>query len=283
MMITIYIKDKTCLNTTNMNMITNIQHIIQTKKYYDNCANLYNYLYPDHISNSKAVLDTVTEIFKKNNILTIKDASCGIGHDMNYLLKKGFNLDGSDFCEKMVGYAQENVQESYKYTTINLQDIRDVDTVNCSKYDAVLFRGNTLSNILPHELERIIKNLFNQVKKNGFLVIDYRHGEIQFKEKKEFEFRGQGYDSHNDNYYFSYYRFKHSDSLELPYRVNAYIQTFNPVFDNFPKFFSLEIDSHYVSEERIISIISQFGYDYSFICNNISGLPNLKTLIIHKK
>ena len=59
------------------------QYYQQTIDFYEDCADKYELLYPDHIEESRKLLLEVTHELKKNKVKKILDASCGIGTDLS--------------------------------------------------------------------------------------------------------------------------------------------------------------------------------------------------------
>ncbi len=250
----------------------------QTRMYYDNCAECYDYLYPDHVRYSNKLFDKLDPIFRKHNVEEILDASCGIGHDMKNLLRKGYKVDGADISLHMINKAKNNLSMD-EFTDSNLYnfDVREIaNKISNNKYDVVLFRGNTLSNIMPSETELVFNQLSKLLKVGGIIVVDFRDGFKQFKIKRKYEFRGCGIK--NSTLFYSYYRLKHSDSIHKPYNVNAIIYKLK--FKLFPKITKTKIciNSFYVIHDLIMKIMEKYFISKTVLNSSLHGLPYLKTI-----
>lgn len=255
-----------------------------TNKFYGECSDYYDLIYPDHINYSVDFFNKVNKILKKYNVRKILDASCGAGHDMLTLLDKGYLVDGNDICAKMVVNTNKNlILKGYNNSLLFNYDVRNIaDKIGQNKYDAVVFRGNTFSNIPPDDVSLVINQLNNLLKKNGLLLIDYRNGLEQFSTKSSFEYRGSGYIKDSKLLFISFYRFINSSNINKPYTVNAYIWlwknfSLKPVLKNFL------INSFYVDEKKILKCLKLSNLKYEFINIKTQGLPFLKSLLIFKK
>ena len=254
----------------------------QTVHYYDECASLYDYLYPDHLRYSKSLFKILKPMFLASNVNKILDASCGVGHDMTCLIEQGFTVDGADICPHMVEEAKwrlrkngDNVSQLYQTDVRILSNV-----VGTGKYDAVVFRGNTFSNIHPEEHDNVISELIKVLKVNGTICIDFRNGSEQFKNKRKFEFRGFGYSKNNNEMFISYYIYKHSNNINKPYDVFAYIWKlkYNHICCS-----KINIKSHYVDEDNIIKSLNRKNIDFQVINIKRGGLRFIKTLFCDRK
>lgn len=254
----------------------------QTKIYYDRCAEFYDYLYPDHIKYSKKLFDNLEPIFHKNGVKNILDASCGVGHDMICLLDKGFIVDGADISLSMIDLAKTNLRnKGYDNCTFFQLDVREIgERLKGGVYDAVIFRGNTFSNIHPYEIGQTFKQLSRLVNEGGFVLIDYRSGTEQIKHAKKFELRGYG--KNRRSVYLSYYLLKHSLKLKIPYQVNAIIWCYNQ--SNFSQLNKIKmlISSYYVDDNIVQEHINSYFSDSKLIKNESIGLPYLKSILLRK-
>jgi len=283
----IYIEDMFFEENILKNKITllNGDFYEQTVKYYDQCCHVYDILYPDHIKYSKILFEKLSPIFKKKNVKKILDASCGIGHDMMCLLEKGFDVDGLDVDPNMIVEAEKRLKyNGFNDSKIFHSDVRNMKSkIGECIYDAVIFRGNTFSNIRPKEFNLVIDQLCSVVKKDGIIFVDYRSGKKQFKERRKFEFRGMGILRKNRQFFISYYHFGHPESINLPYKVSAYVFTLSllKAFKITKK--KLDINSHYIDDDMIFSLLKNKLDNVQFINFPQKGLPYLINILGYKK
>ncbi len=260
-----------------------VQYYQQTIDFYEGCADVYELLYPDHIAESQKLLLEVTKVFKSIDLNSVLDASCGIGTDMKVLHEAGFDVSGLDISSKMVMNTKHNFRHWFnKSPEIIKGDVKNIEElIPQNKFDAVLFRGNTFSNILPEEHILVLEKLLSVLRGGGVLCIDFRDGEEQFNEKKFFEFRGSGYNKNQKQVFMSYYYYHHPDSIVEPYEVEACINLLNYAISDVPIIYKIKIKSHYVVRRIFESYLDSKNIRYSYV-NQYMGLPYLKTLLIYK-
>lgn len=254
-----------------------------TKKFYGSCASLYDYLYPDHLEYSKKLFNDLAPLLKKEKVVKILDASCGIGYDISCLLQHGFEVDGSDISPEMISEAKNRLGSKYIGKLI-LADVRKISSIIQSDlYDCVIFRGNTFSNIRPTEIPLVINELSSVLKKNGILCFDFRDSTEQIKKQGMFELRGCGFNRETKKFYLSYYKLTHSKNINEPYIVHAHIwYGLNSSFRHFVRHCTLNIRSHYVDTNNVISTIKPIYKDIQSINLDKEGLPFLSTYIGRK-
>lgn len=132
---------------------------------------------------------------------SILDMGCGTGVKSNYLSRKGFNVTGADFSEKMVALATHD----YPQVTFEVVDLYDLDSYG-KKFDAV-FTQAVLLHIPKNRIVEILKKLKGKLNPGGFLYVavkEIRPGQPDEGILKE------------DDYGFEYERFfSYYDTAEL--------------------------------------------------------------------
>lgn len=256
------------------------EYYSQTVAFYDKCAELYDYLYPDHLVYSRLLFKSLHPIFKQHGVQRILDASCGIGYDMSCLLSEGFDVDGVDVSDAMLRRASSRLsKKGFSAVSLKKADVRSLTTIIPSEsYDMVLFRGNTFSNIKPVELPNVVEQLRCVVRPGGLLCLDYRNGQDLIANKRNTEFRGIGYNSDDRAFFISYYRLGHSDTIRSPYRVRAVVIRANYRFP--VRVDRLEIQSHYVDPSLIDAALRGSGIvQLESPRLNTRGLPHIENVI----
>lgn len=266
--------------------LSNESYYKQTQNFYDDCSKVYDYLYPDHLKYSRKLFEKLIPEFKVKGIKRILDASCGVGHDMSILLEAGFEVDGSDSSSGMVNKAKLNLQNRFAYLpNIFLMDVRNIvrrQDIH-DRYDAILFRGNTFSNIAPMDVPKTIKGLLMSVRKGGSICIDYRNGRPLFQERKKFELRNFSFNRKRKELITAYYKLKHPEEIESPYFVNAHIYRWKISNIAETAHHTIEIYSNYVLEKNILDVLHEEGVDYEYVIIEKPKLPHLNTIIIQKE
>ncbi len=260
-----------------------LEYYKQTVEFYEHIADCYNLIYPDHIKESKRLFMELEQLFKEKGIRTALDAACGIGYDMSLLCEMDIEVSGIDISQSMVSKTISNFKNSYEISPIVKQlDVRLLtESIFDNKFDLVVFRGNTFSNILPNEIPLVLENLLSVVSDDGILLIDYRDGNEQILENKQFELRGLFCDKDKGQLLDSYYFITHSKKLNIPYNVEANVNLllFNETKEKIKKKWSIK--SHYVDPNIINNYLKKIGTPYQYV-KNVEGLPYLRTIIITK-
>ena len=246
----------------------------------ENCD--FNYLYSDHLTFSKKLFVKVDELFQKYNVKSIIDCCCGVGNDLTYFAKKGYDVFGSDISFDMVDMAKKNLIKENINPNIIQSDVLDIKNNICSKFDLVIFRGNTLGHLNCDQQGLAIDNLFSITKSNGLIFIDFRNGQVYHRKKKGIELRGHGIDKHNSNVYFSYYLLVHPQNIGEKYKIRS--KTFIYDYRNL-KFRSVyaETEAYYVIPNKILERISLNNGEVLFELMGKGGLQELQSFIILKK
>lgn len=263
-------------------MMANNIYETATSDYYPNNLEYYDYIYLDHLKYSKELLNDLIPVFKKYKVETVLDACCGSGNDIVQLHEKGFFVNASDLCQKMIDFTKNRFTKSYiesaSFFTSNVLNL----SKSCnSKFDLVLFRGNTLGHLTCEEQQRAIDELVNTTNPNGLILIDFRNGLEYFNCKKTFEQRGVGVDKKLGNIFFSFYKILFPKSVSNPYTIKSYLYVLNYRTFKFNKYIK-EIEAYYVIKENVIQHISNLGLEYQIVSFNQKGLPKLETMLIFK-
>ncbi|MBL7884280.1 MAG: class I SAM-dependent methyltransferase, partial [Bacteroidia bacterium] len=131
-----------------------------TSDYYPNNLEYYDYIYLDHLKYSKKLLNDLIPVFRQFKVETVFDACCGSGNDIIQLQKNGFIVNASDLCQKMIDFTKSRFTKSYidkaSFFTANVLNL----SKSCSsKFDLILFRGNTLGHLTSDNQLKAIDEL----------------------------------------------------------------------------------------------------------------------------
>ena len=122
------------------------------------------------------------------------------------------------------------------------------------KFDAVICKGNSFSNINPDDFEEALKNISSVLNKNGICYIDIRNHENVIKEKPLFEHR-----SHirlNSKDIVCFYTFDYKENLRT-------YNTFFVFYDRKTKTIShklISIDGFFVLKNDLIRAFKKVGF-----------------------
>jgi SAM-dependent methyltransferase len=264
-------------------MVSLESYYAQTLDFYQRLAVLYDFLYPDHLRFSDQLFDLLFPVLQETGTRLVLDASCGVGHDMSSLLNRGFQVDGLDISQSMLEEASRRLRQAgHRDFGLSLGDVRSLgSSVLESRYDLVIFRGNTLSNIHPRDLSGAVNQLLAVVRPGGLLLLDYRDGQQQIQEHRAFELRGWGIGEDRRTAFLSYYRLRHSTDLYQPYEVHATVHRVGLNFGYSVE--RLNIQSHYVVTTDLLSVVQQAPVRRMPLpAVSRRGLPYLETMLLQR-
>lgn len=133
---------------------------------YQSMAKYYDLFYSKK-SYSKEV-EFITDLIGTRK--TILDVGCGTGIHMKLLEDKGYRVDGMDLSENMLDIAKSRTK-GHLFCG-NLLDYKSNKT-----YDVIISMFAVFNHLQNYkELEKGIKNLYNQLNTNGILIIDLHNG-----------------------------------------------------------------------------------------------------------
>jgi SAM-dependent methyltransferase len=251
--------------------------------YYSSNVAYYDYLYHDHLASSEMLLESLLlqPPLQNSSIVSVLDACCGSGHDVELLVRHGFNVDASDLCQEMIDYTQRRVRKFNTQSRFFQSDVLELESRVQGMYDLVLFRGNTLGHLRAPDQLRAVRQLYGKTKPGKFLLLDFRDGRRYHAEQKGFELRGSGIDRINHLAYFSFYQIKHAIDFTGTYEINSTVVLFDYRTLKFTRK-SQRIEGHYVDVKLLVDLLSSMGCSYEFVETYGEGLPYLKTVLIQK-
>src|SRR6185369_3193264 len=164
--------------------------------YYSTNVAYYDYLFRDHLTSSEVLLKLVLSQLqlRKSSITQVLDACCGSGHDVEFLLRRGFQVEASDLCQDMLDYAEARISRIQLSARFFQSDVLELSEKTDQLYDLVLFRGNTLGHLSSMDQVMAVQQLYDRTRPGKFLLLDFRDGRRYHREQKRFELRGRGID-----------------------------------------------------------------------------------------
>lgn len=156
-------------------------------------------LWGDYIGDSEKrtnkYIHIIDEIFKKNNVNSVLDLSCGTGVDSIALIKLGYDVTSIDLSKDMIKKTKE-IKEFYKDVSgFKDWEIRKLNWLDLNentfdkKFDAAICLGNSFSHLLDktksqENHKKALKNFKNSLKKKGILIIDHRNFDYILENQK---------------------------------------------------------------------------------------------------
>jgi len=138
--------------------------------YYDVMAPYYDTLVPRDI---EGVCDSLEEILKRHNQKKeILDLGCGTGRFTIALAKRGYKITGLDICDEMLKIARENSKKRNIKIKFIKGDIRNFKLKR--KANTIWARGSLGDLLKLSDFKKALKNIRNNLSKNGIFIFDVR-------------------------------------------------------------------------------------------------------------
>ena len=134
--------------------------------HYNQSANYYDAL---NEKNSATINRYLAALFLKNKVETILDLTCGTGSQVFWLIKKGFEVVGSDINTKMLKLAKEKT--AHKNLSIKFMK-GDMRTTKAGQFDAVMTIFNAVGHLTKKDFDKAMHNINTNLKFGGLYVFD---------------------------------------------------------------------------------------------------------------
>lgn len=114
------------------------------------------------------IIDFLENLFKKNNMKTVLDVTCGTGAQAIPLASRAFQVVGSDIGKNLIRIARRKSKGIF-----NLEFVHgDVRYTKFGKFDAVISILNSLGYLNKQDFKKALININSNLKENGLLVFD---------------------------------------------------------------------------------------------------------------
>jgi len=133
-------------------------------------------------------------LLREHNIQHILDVACGTGIDSVMLLEEGFKIMSVDASDKMLKYALKQRWNRRKETAFDQWVIEEANWLTLPDdihkpnegFDAVICLGNSFAHLFDlkgdlSDIKLAIKNFYEMLKPNGYLLIDHRNYDYTLK------------------------------------------------------------------------------------------------------
>jgi glycine/sarcosine N-methyltransferase len=155
----------------------------QSVKFYDTFASKYDML----ISNERYDEDLpfFNSIFKKHNVKSILDCSCGTGKHVIKFSQLGLEATGSDVSIEMINSARRNAKLLGIEVDFVQGDFKRLPDVFDKKFDCVICIGNSLNHELKEKgILSALRSMYKVLSNRGAIIIQIRNLPKLVKEKR---------------------------------------------------------------------------------------------------
>jgi len=137
------------------------------KNWFD--TEFYHKLYA-HRNDKEAeeIVSAIIQELQPQRGASILDLGCGNGRHAKYLAAQGFNVTGLDLAFSSIQHARKWETETLRFYR---HDMREPFGDTC--FDYVFNFFTSFGYFSAEENDRVIQNMVNSVRRNGFVMIDY--------------------------------------------------------------------------------------------------------------
>lgn len=224
----------------------------QSRDFYDRFASKYDVMISDKRYDED--LPFFNSVFKKYNVKSILDCSCGTGKHVIRFSQLGFEVTGSDVSIEMINKAKRNAELLGAGVDFVQADFKRLTDVFDRKFDCVVCLGNSLS----HELEEkgilsALRSMYDVLRNKGAVIIEIRNLPKWVKERRRvfpvhFHKEPNG-DRKIFFYVLDFYRTK------VKFNVISFLE-----FNEKPTFEVDSVDYRIVSAQKLKELMMKIGY-----------------------
>jgi SAM-dependent methyltransferase len=148
-----------------------------TNPFYDAIAQYYTLFYRDWETQMEREGLGLRALFRRHNVNTVLDASCGAGAQAIPLAQLGYPVTAADPSSGMLGRAFKlaeiyGVVEQLRFVQ---SDFLNLPSVVASEFDAVITKGNALPHLLiDSEIVSALQIFYQLLRPGGIIVIGMR-------------------------------------------------------------------------------------------------------------
>lgn len=120
---------------------------------------------PNEINTNK----TIQKFLEKYKVKNVLDLTCGTGSQVFWLLKRGFNVIGSDISRGMLKIAKQKAKKEKLKATFYHGDMR---TTKIGKFDAAITIFNAIGHLRKKDFEKTLRNIHKNLNPGGIYIFD---------------------------------------------------------------------------------------------------------------
>jgi SAM-dependent methyltransferase len=127
----------------------------------------------DMASRSRAKIEYLTGWILKQcgkDSMRILDLGCGPGLYSEMMAEKGHAVTGIDFSENSIAYAVSQAKQKKLNIEYLCKNYLECDFEN--QFDLVIFIYLDFCVLLPHERDKVLKNIYKALKPGGLFIVD---------------------------------------------------------------------------------------------------------------
>jgi len=221
-------------------------------EFYDKFADKYDVMISDERYNKE--MQFFNNIFRKYEVKSVLDCSCGTGLHVIKFSELGFDATGCDISHEMIKKAKSNAASLAINENFVQADFKKLTDVFYRKFDCVVCLGNSLNHELKDKgMLSALRSMYNVLRSKGMVIIEIRNLPKWVKEKKRifpihFHKEPNG-DRKLFIYVLDFYRSK------VTFNVISFLE-----FNGKPKFEVNSVDYRIVSAEKLKALMNDVGF-----------------------
>ena len=224
----------------------------QSTDFYDRFASKYDVMISDKRYDED--LPFFNSVFKKHDVKSILDCSCGTGKHVIKFSQLGFEATGSDVSIEMINKAIRNAELLGAELDFVQADFKRLADVFDKKFDCVVCLGNSLN----HELEEkgilsALRSMYDVLRNKGVVIIQIRNLPKLVKERRRIFPMHFHREPNGDRkiffYVLDFYRTK------VKFNVISFLE-----FNEKPTFEANSVDYRIVSAQKLKELMMKIGY-----------------------
>ncbi|TYB32138.1 MAG: class I SAM-dependent methyltransferase [Candidatus Mcinerneyibacterium aminivorans] len=149
-----------------------------------NYPELYDMFFTD--KQHEKIKDFYRYVFEDKNIKTILDVSIGTANLTLPLAELGYEIAGTDLNKNMLEKAKEKFADKNIDIDLRICNFKNISSQFDKKFDCVISTGNSLPHVKNKNLKKVLKEMKNLIKKDGYIYFDLRNWDRILEKKKRF-------------------------------------------------------------------------------------------------
>lgn len=143
-----------------------LSHRSATPSHYNKDAEHYDGF---NEKNSEQINRLIEALLKKHKVKSVLDLTCGTGSQVFWLLRREYEVIGSDINANMLKIAKSKARKENINVTFLKGDMR---THRVGKFDAVITIFNAIGHLTKRDFEKALKNININLKEGGLYIFD---------------------------------------------------------------------------------------------------------------
>lgn len=129
----------------------------------------YEEAFNEDSPNARITNRSIEKILKKYKVKTVLDLTCGTGSQVFWLLKRGYQVIGSDISKGMLKIAKKKA----KRNKVNIKFLHgDMRNISVGKFDAAITIFNSIGHLTKSGFEKTMRNIHKNLNADGIYIFD---------------------------------------------------------------------------------------------------------------